>query len=127
MPRKSKKTAKWNELSPGELDEIVMDFVPEVEEEDAILDRRQSPRLDVFGQVVCLPLGGTREVRGELIDFSQGGLYFLSPRRLKQTDIVQVSFTVDGLSDPTETIAQVIRVTPGGGGFEIALKFLSEE
>jgi c-di-GMP-binding flagellar brake protein YcgR len=126
MARK-KKIPGGKELTARQLDDVVMSFAQDAEKEEGILDRRQAPRFQVFGQVVCFPLGSSKEIRGELLDFSKGGLYFYSPRKLKEGDLVQVHFAVDGASCSIDSIAQAIRVTRVRKGYEIAMKFLSEE
>jgi len=111
---------------PDELDEIVLEYDTETGDDDVILDRRQSPRMAVTGQVICLPLGGKREIRGEMLDYSEGGLYFRAGRKLKLADIVQVTYSLDDSKKAAESFGQVVRVIKIPKGFEIAVKFLSE-
>jgi len=125
MDKPEKKKPAKNK--PNEMDEIVMDYGEAgSEDEDKILDRRKSPRMLIAGQVVCLPLGGKREIRGEMLDYSEGGIYFCANRKMALTDIVQVSYTVDDSGIPKDSIAQVVRVIKSPKGFEIALQFMSE-
>jgi len=116
-----------NRITQRDLDELVMEIKDETEDEDVIYDRRQSPRLAISGLVICVPMGKTREIRGEIIDLSMGGLYFRSPRKIKVNDLIQLTFHADDSGNPSEAIAQVIRVIPADQGYEVAVKFLTEE
>ena len=122
-----KKDENQNRVTQRDLDEIVMEIKDDTEDDEGIYDRRQSPRLAISGLVICVPMGKAREIRGEIIDLSMGGLYFKSPRKIKLNDLVQVTFHADDSGNPSEAIAQVIRVIPIDKGFEVAVKFLTEE
>ena len=118
--KKKKPDEKLNEL-----DEIILEYDTETSD-DPILDRRQSPRLAVTGQVICLPLGSKREARGEILDCSEGGIYFRTNRKLKLSDIVQVSYSVDDNAKASESTGQVVRISKIQKGYEVAVKFISE-
>ena len=90
-----------------------------------VLDRRTFPRLRAsfgvrFG--VCGSHG--REIPGFTSDVSLGGMAFSSPETsAKVGDSLAVEITVPGYDAPLYFLGQVVRVSEGASGCELAVRF----
>ena len=89
------------------------------------LDRRTYPRLDASFKVrfgVCGRQG--RAVPGFTNDVSLGGLRFISPDTAAEVgDHLAVEISVPGFDEPLYFLGEVLRVSRGPQGTEIACRF----
>jgi CheY-like chemotaxis protein len=88
----------------------------------AIQERRRYIRLPFRTDVVCR--GGGRHLKIQSVDLSQGGILLGASAGLAEGDIVDVSFTLPGSSQPLKVMGKVVRrLGPEG----MAIEFIELE
>lgn len=98
-----------------------MEMPPGGEKKDSLLEHRAAQR---FGVAVRLTIDGDE---GATHDLSATGLYFQSERSYEVGASLELvlEFPGAGRTHPLTCEAQVVRVTPAGDGFNIAVHLLT--